>query len=221
MRHTRVIAAVIAGAAIAALATAGGATASPKPSGGNGNGNGNGSAKSGPSGATGRMITTPPADFYNQGNGTYIVYGGDASGTSSRKVYRDSVPQTALAAVTPATAAAWSCSVYVSDLILNGNFDFEWTTEQTCSGTFGSQFIDGEMMRSSGSSWPIYGTVGKWPSSGTTSSFVGVDWTLGCDLGGESHNYIGAGDGFNSHGSSGWVRSENQINSLQCGTEPA
>jgi len=142
-----------------------------------------------------------------------LVYGKDRLGKRFSYSYRQGAA--APPSVVPSLAA--SCSVYISDLGLSSHF--YWETAQFCSGAFGTQQIHTQIFRSSWSGPRGYGAWAYTPT--TSSSTLDYNWTIGCHSGGGYYNYYAVMYGYASGiGSSPATRSNNTLNSRNCGTGP-
>jgi hypothetical protein len=117
-------------------------------------------------------------------------------------------------------AASGSCTETISDVTRSGGF--YWATSQICSGYFGAQDLKTQMLRSSWSGPRGYGAWAYLPASGLASqSYLSQNWTIACNNGTGYYDYYPVMQGYASNlGSGPVVRSNNQLNSQDCGPNP-
>ena len=112
------------------------------------------------------------------------------------------------------------CSLHIRNIREGGGGVFSWETLQVCSGPFGQQYTEAQLLRSSWSFGPRgYGGIGY--SANTSARFVSLIWTIRCNRGHGWYDYWGSASGFSigTGHAPGWVVTDTSIR-RNCGHGP-
>jgi hypothetical protein len=150
---------------------------------------------------------------------TVMVWGKDAQGKRFSYTYIEG--QRRPSAVVPDTTAVCTLSIYNIQLVGSPPPGlFKWETLQICSGPFGEQKTESQMLRSSYRGYIGYGGIGT--SALTPNAFDDLRWQEFCNQGKGKYNYQAWANGWST--GTGWgphsVYTPNTIDQANCGGSP-